>query len=226
VLHLVVDDDGGAVRALRDAVFVAPLARPLSWPFVPHVTLADGAADPDRLPSAAAALAGYRRDARFERVHLLEEQRREPDGARVWTPIADAGFGRPAVVGRGGLDLELAVTERLGPDAAAWRRAHGDGGGRPLAVTATREGRIAGTAEGRLRDDEAQLLNLVVDPEARRQGVGRHLLAAFASEAAARGAGHVTTLAPAGEAAEALLGSSGFVPVSTLPGWRLLRRDL
>src|SRR5688500_1805887 len=56
VLYLAVDDEAGAVRAVRDAVFEAPLARPLTWPFVPHVTLADGAGDPDRLTHAAAAL--------------------------------------------------------------------------------------------------------------------------------------------------------------------------
>ena len=230
VLYLAVDDEAGAVRDLRDAVFVPPLARALSWPFVPHVTLADDAGDPDRLAAAARALAGYRRPARFERVHLLEEHRREADGARVWTPIADAAFRRPAVVGRGGLEVELSATERLDPDAAAWRLAHVDdeergatGSGRPLAVTARREGRIAGTAEGSLRGGEADLVCLFVDPDARGQGVGGHLLAAFTAAAAEGGANRVTTVAPAGGAAEALLEGRGFVSVARLPAWRLGR---
>ena len=237
VLYLAVDDEDGAVRGLRDAVFVPPLARPLSWPFVPHVTLADDAGEPDRLTAAARALAGYRRAARFERVHLLEEQRRESDGARLWAPVADAAFGRPAVVGRGGLELELAATERLGPDAAAWRRDHGEvgasrGADGSLAVTARREGRIIGTAEGRVRGSEAHVQDLLVDPDARGQGVASHLLAAFTAEAARRGASRILTEVPAGGAAAGLFTGRGYVPVATLPAWRggqdfvALRRDL
>ena len=44
VLYLPVDGDLealAALAALRDRVMVPPLARPLAWPFVPHVTLAD-----------------------------------------------------------------------------------------------------------------------------------------------------------------------------------------
>src|SRR5579859_4867068 len=42
VLYLAVGGDLGALRGLRDAVFAPPLERSLSWPWVPHVTLADG----------------------------------------------------------------------------------------------------------------------------------------------------------------------------------------
>ncbi|MDP1806482.1 MAG: 2'-5' RNA ligase family protein, partial [Acidimicrobiales bacterium] len=48
----------GDVEALRNRVFVDPLARSLTWPFVPHVTLADEA-DPDRIAAALPALADY-----------------------------------------------------------------------------------------------------------------------------------------------------------------------
>lgn len=41
---------------------------------------------------------------------------------------------------------------------------------------------------GRVIADEAELLTLATDPAARRQGAGRALVAAFAQEAAARGA--------------------------------------
>ena len=57
-LYLAVGD-GAHVRALRDRVFVDPLARPLTWPFVPHVTLADEAG-PARIDAALAALSDYR----------------------------------------------------------------------------------------------------------------------------------------------------------------------
>src|SRR5207248_6438052 len=42
---------------LRDGVFVPPLERPLTWPFVAHVTLADEMA-PERIEAAVDALAG------------------------------------------------------------------------------------------------------------------------------------------------------------------------
>src|SRR5207248_10622307 len=153
-LHLPVSGIGReAVQALRDRVFRNPLARPLTWPFVPHVTLADEM-DADRVEAAVAALAGYRPAVTFERVHLLQEGK-----GRVWEPIADAAFSAPTVVGRGGIELELAVTDtpdaeadafqerewtaeraaRLGPDATDER---------PFAFTARAGGAVVGLASG------------------------------------------------------------------------------
>jgi len=88
-LHLTVAD-ATVVRALRDRIFVDPLARPLTWPFVPHVTLADEAA-PHRISAALIALSGYRVEAGFDRVHLLRE-----GPGRIWTAIADAPFAGQA----------------------------------------------------------------------------------------------------------------------------------
>src|SRR3954469_19201536 len=42
VVYLSVGGDVDGLAALRDEVFVPPLARSLDHPFVPHVTLADG----------------------------------------------------------------------------------------------------------------------------------------------------------------------------------------
>jgi 2'-5' RNA ligase len=84
VIYLGVDGDVAALEALRGRIFRPPLERPLTLPFVPHVTLADEL-DPDRIPAAVAALADYVVDVRFEAVHVLEEGR-----GRVWRPIADA----------------------------------------------------------------------------------------------------------------------------------------
>src|SRR5713101_8326447 len=43
VLYLAVGGDGlDALLDLRDRVFSEPLSRPVTWPFVPHVTLAEG----------------------------------------------------------------------------------------------------------------------------------------------------------------------------------------
>ena len=170
----------GEVQALRDRVFVEPLARPLTWPFVPHVTLADEAR-PDRIAAALQALADYAVDVTFHRVHLLRE-----GPGRVWAPIADAGFAAPAVIGRGGLPVEITVTETVDPEAGAIA------GAEPLVVTARADGVIAGYAEGWCRPPAAHLCSMVVAPEQTHLGVDRHLLAAFRSEAAVRGCSEVT----------------------------------
>lgn len=101
-----------ALRDLRDRMFRPPLARPLTHPFVPHVTLADEMA-PDRIPAAVAALADYSVPVTVDRVHVLAES-----PGRIWRPIADAPLARPAVVARGGLPLELTVTRLVDPLAA------------------------------------------------------------------------------------------------------------
>ncbi len=181
-LYLAVADDI-AVRALRDRVFVDPLARSLTWPFVPHVTLADEA-DPDRIAAALVGLAEYKVDVTFRRLHLLRE-----GPGRIWTPIADATFAAPVVIGRGGLPVELTVGEGLDPDASRL-------GTTRLVVTARVDGAVAGYAEGWCKDTVAHLSSLVVADDARHLGVAHHLLAAFRSEAATRGADDLT-LSPA-----------------------------
>lgn len=193
VLYLGVGGEGGdtgGLRALRDAVFAAPLARPLTWPWVPHVTLADEAA-PNRIAAALAALCDYRVEARFDRLHLLRE-----GPGRVWEPIADAAFAAPAVVGRGGLPLELVVSDRLDPEAAAL----GVGRGDPFAVTARRDGEVVGTATGVTDGPAAVLSSLVVQPVVRRQGIGSHLLAAVTSLAADRDCASISLDEHAGSA--------------------------
>lgn len=173
-LHLGVADHDECVRALRDRVFVDPLARSLTWPFVPHVTLADEA-DPDRIAAALTALVDYRVDVTFSRVHLLRE-----GPGRVWAPIADAAFAPEVVIGRGGLPIELTVTEVVDPEAARLGPAR-------LVVTARSDGAVAGFVEGWCEEAAAHVSSLVVAPDYLHLGVDLHLLAAFRSEAADRG---------------------------------------
>jgi 2'-5' RNA ligase/GNAT superfamily N-acetyltransferase len=195
VLYLSVSGDRASLDRLRDRVFAEPLARPLTWPFVPHVTLADDA-DPVVLSAAPAVLAGYSRvSVPIDRVYLLEEVRVE--GHRVWRPVADVAFGPPAVVGRGGpLALELVRGSLIDPVAAAALDAHGasvavDGievaGSAPrVVVTGLREGHVVGVATAWLGPDGGRVCLWVV-PAHRRQGIGGHLLAAV--EAAVADAG-------------------------------------
>jgi GNAT superfamily N-acetyltransferase len=231
VLYLAVGPElaTAAIEQLREAVFVEPLARALARPFVPHVTLVDGGEE-GRLRSAAEALAGLLLDVTFDRLALLQEQRDE-DGTRVWRPLVEARFGGPAVVARGGLEVELEVGERLAHDARAWFEAAWDDHDRaltgpgwapaePVTVTARRDGVVVGTATGACRDGEAHLERLIVDPSVRGEGVGGHLLAAFTSEAAGRGAGRVVLRAVAGGPAERFYLERGFTVAATLPRWR------
>ena len=182
-LYLSVGEVDGSVRALRDRVFVDPLARALTWPFVPHVTLADEA-EPDRIAAALTALADYRVVVPFSRMHLLRE-----GPGRAWAPIADAPFAPPSVIGRGGLPVELTVGQRPDPEGTALATTDGL---ELLTITARRDGAVAGLAEGWCRGDTAHLSSLVVAQDELELGVAAHLVAAFRSEAAARGATDIT----------------------------------
>ena len=98
------------MRALRDAVFAAPLERTLSWPWVPHVTVADSA-DEARIAAAVAALDRFATVTSVEHIVLLQET---PGGSGG--PIADAALGPPAVVGTGGLALEITRGRMFDPE--------------------------------------------------------------------------------------------------------------
>ncbi|MBW3557167.1 MAG: GNAT family N-acetyltransferase [Actinobacteria bacterium] len=212
VLYLRVGGPGVAgIHRLRDEVFVEPLARSLTWSFEPHVTVADDA-PPERIAAACAALADYSVEATFDRVHLLEE-----GPGRVWRPIADIALERPAVVARGGLELELAVSDHLDPQAARLSHHWACGGeGRvPVAITGRRQGTVVGTLTGCLDAGVAHLFELVVAPAERRQGIASHLLARFLAEAAARGAHRARTAA--GTAADDFLLARGWRPVPGQP---------
>lgn len=192
VVYLAVTGDVGPLRGLRDSVFAEPLARSLTWPWVPHVTLADQA-EPARIHAALVALDDYQVEVHLDRVHLLRES-----PGRVWEPIADARLGPPSVVGRGGLPLELTVSERPDPEAAAVA-----GAGRPFAVTARRDGAVVGVATVSVGagGSGAVVTSLVVAPGERGQGIGSHLLASVESLAAEQGCPSLTASLPGDDAA-------------------------
>jgi len=231
VLYLRVGGDAALepVRRLREAVFVTPLARELPWPFTPHVTLMDGG-DPARIEAGVMALAGHLVEVTFDILTLLHEQR-DADGVRVWRPLLDAPLGGPSVVARGGLPLELTAGGHLDAGAAAWFDASWDAHDRvlsgaawapaePVSITARRDGQVVGVATGAFRDGEAHLERLIVDPAVRGEGIGGHLLAAYTSDVAARGASRLVLRAVAGGDAQRFYVDRGFVTVATLPRWR------
>jgi 2'-5' RNA ligase len=207
VLYLEVGGDIERIAKLRDDVFGPPLARTLTWPWIPHVTLGDGVAE-DRIRAALTAMGGYAALATFERVVLLEELR-----GRIWAPIADACLEPAAVVGTGGMALTITRGRTLDPEAVAALGASegarvpvgvpgADDATRPplfsppivsppivsppIVLTGRTDDGVAGCAAAWV-DASGAHAGVLVAEACRGRGVGGHLLAHL--ESAARAAG-------------------------------------
>ncbi|MHB1988612.1 MAG: GNAT family N-acetyltransferase [Acidimicrobiales bacterium] len=232
VVYLAVGGDLEALDALREALRAGPLATPSSRDsrrqrrFVPHVTL-DQNIEPSRIDSALQALCSYRATVTVERVTVLELR----EAARSWQPLATSHLGRPKVVGRGGLEVELSVTAMLDPAGEHFRQAewehyskdaYGEGFGpdEPFAVTARVADEIAGTATGELRGELCHLAYLVVAAHQRSQGIGTHLLKATEQLAREHGADTVRLETRIGGPAAKFYRERGYEAVAVLPAWR------
>jgi 2'-5' RNA ligase len=187
-------EDGTPVEdllALRDRVFVPPLERMLTWPFVPHVTIAE-TFDDRRVDAAVETLSSYRNDVVFDRIHLLRETRTH-DQHRTWEPVADYPFRPRAVIGRGGLALELTVSHLADPEASAFERAEWADPvthdipplAEPLVVVGRRDGRVVGVARGWMGAGIAECTSVIVGVAHRGQGIARHLRLSLGAEAEA-----------------------------------------
>lgn len=219
VVYLAVGDEDAlaAIHDLRRAVFTPPLERSLTYDFHPHVTLAEEVAE-DRIGAMLSALANYRTRTRFDRLHLLQERRRD-DGVRIWESIADFGLGGPAVVGRGGIELTLEVSATVPPDARELERVDvpGDavtGASVDVVIVARRRGEVVGLVRGRLEGSLAVVDLLVVATAERRQGIGSRLLDRFEHTAIERGASVAEGVVQVGAGVAALLGGRGWVEVA------------
>lgn len=168
VLYLAVGGDLEHLARLRDRVFAPPLERSLSWPWVPHATLADAIPE-ERISAALEAMAGYSAVARIDRVVLLEE-----GAGRTWAPLFDSALGPPARVGTGGLVLDLVrgrlVDPRLDAPPLGVTLAP------PLVVNGYREGQPVGWARATVGYDGPRTEVCVLEQH-RRQGIGGHLRA-------------------------------------------------
>jgi 2'-5' RNA ligase len=198
VLYLAVAGPAlGDLSRLRGAISTGPLRKPGRWPWVPHITVRDGL--PEHLAGTLLeALGRYRAEVSFDRLVLLEEKDRR------WGAVADACFGPPAVVGRGGLELELTEGSMLGPDALALLAGapalHDVGS--CIVIGARREGRLIGIAQAwaaKAVGSPVQACVFVAEEE-RGRGFGRALLAALEASVHRRGwsPGPARAIGPAG----------------------------
>jgi 2'-5' RNA ligase len=203
-VYLEVGGDLDALQRVRDAVFRRPLHRQLEHAFVPHATL-DANHPSDRIPHTISALASFRVPWTVDRLYLLRRGE-----AHVWQPFADAPLASASVVARGGLPLELSVTGRPDPEAAALLAVDGAGDGEPFAVTGRRDGRAVGAAWGWTSGPVLELADLAVVAAGRNQGIGRHLLAAVVDLAVKREVSVLGAWAPADGACAALLSGAGW----------------
>lgn len=194
VLYLEVGGtDAAALGALRTAVFTPPLHREGSWPWVPHVTVADDA-DPERIAAAVVALRSYSMPVEVDRIVLLELQEGK------WSPLADATFGPPWRVGTGGFAVTLDRSTMVDPEAAAVLElpaggAARGGAGRRAVITARADGRPVGVGAA-WRASEEDYLAVWVPVGQRGYGVGRHVLAALGAATEGWGVSRWRTLGP------------------------------
>jgi len=228
VLYLAVGGDLDAMTVLRNDLGTGPLAPPSGRPvrqFVPHLTL-DQRIDPGRLPHALEALADYRAAYCFERVTVLEQ-----DSDHRWQPLADTPLGKPAVAGRGSLDLELSVVERPDPVVTAWVDEEWASCSRDLygeavrsiecyGIVARSDGRLVGFVDGEVLGPVLRIGRLIVSPQWRGLGVGSHLLGAVERLGLERGCDRVRLETPLGAGAEQFYTGRGYVVITTLPRWR------
>jgi 2'-5' RNA ligase len=160
------------LAALRQVVRGGPLAREDVHPFVPHVTV-DIDAPAERIDAALAALGSYAATVELTAVTLLRE-----DGhgeARRWNPVTDALLGPPAVIGRGGMEIEITASTIVDPVALA--AVAPDAPPRhDLVLTARRDGRPVGVLTAARHGADLVVTGLTVAPEHRRLGVARALL--------------------------------------------------
>ena len=115
----------GPVAALAETCRTGVLDRPRRHDFHPHVTVDIGGGTLEIPDPAVELLAGYRREWKANRVHVLGLVGERPN--QRWVPVAGFHLGCSAVIGRGGIEvaltgvdrLEPAVLDRLGPDDEA-----------------------------------------------------------------------------------------------------------
>ena len=163
--------------------------------------------DEERIPTAMAALSGYRHTiVRIRHLHVLEEVRDDED-QRVWRPIAGVAFGPPSVVGRGGLELVIEVHDRVPPDAGALGA---DREPADVVLVARRDHAAVGVLGGRVRGAKAWLEWVEVDPAVEGRGSAASSSPPSSRSPPSGGPTRVFARAEPGERAESFLAGRGW----------------
>jgi GNAT superfamily N-acetyltransferase len=157
--------------------------------------------------------------------------------------MAQFPLGNAVVVGRGGIELELLVSDGLSPQAAAWFNEHWHAyslasygsdwvADRPFAIVARYGGAIAGIASGESQGKVLVCSRLIVDESLRALGIGSQLIRHLERLALERGCTSIRLTTQLDGMAETFYSNRGFVRVTRLPNWRegrdfiVLVRDL
>lgn len=206
VLYLGIGDQG-AVRELRALLMVAPFERPDERPYVPHVTLLTHGA-PEKIHAAVLALCDARFGAVVEYLTVLECHEDS-----VWRPAAEVPLGAPVVVGRGSVDVELAISTIVDPEAkrlmiqvrdelAAEQGEWPHDDREAVVITARHDGVVVGALAGWIGMGRGRVDEVAVAKDLRRHGIGSRLLAAFESAANDRRCPKLAMRVPAASTAQ------------------------
>lgn len=211
--------DAATLDALRRVLLQGPLDRPDEHPFTPHLTL-DRRVGDERIAAAMSVLDGVDESWSVRSLHLLEHHRPE-DGPPFWEPAHEVPLGPPAVVGRGGIELQVRTLGMLGTrDAEAVGLERVGPADSAVVVTAGPPGSGVvpwGAAVGTVVPGSLARLDTVsVVVGQRGQGIGAQVLAAWMSDAAARGATAVVADRGDGGDEEGFLARHGFVAVGAV----------
>ncbi len=209
VLYLAVGDQGAvrALRTLRALLMVVPFERPDERPYVPHVTLLTHGS-PEKIHAAVQALCDARFGAVVEYLTVLECHEDS-----VWRPAAEVPLGAPVVVGRGSVDVELAISTVVDPEAKRLMiqvrdEVAGEQGEWPhddreaVVITARHDGVVVGALAGWIGMGRGRVDEVAVAKDVRRHGIGSRLLAAFESAANDRRCPKLTMRVPAASTAQ------------------------
>ncbi|MGB3411451.1 MAG: GNAT family N-acetyltransferase [Microthrixaceae bacterium] len=120
-VHLAVADEGGHLAHIRDQIRSGPLSREDPREFSPHITLVTSASDEQiqaalMVSQAHTGAAGPLGTWDVDRIFMLEQIRSE--AGTSWQILAEEPFARAAVVGRGGIELNLRSVGHLEPASA------------------------------------------------------------------------------------------------------------
>ncbi len=164
-------------------------------------------------------------DTRFERAHRFYQKRSyvRSGPVRVLRDISNSlefGYAKP-IQGVEVLDAAAAVSaeQRSPAIAGSWRLV---ASGSAVVLAGWRDGVLAGTATLTLAEPHrGEVVDLSVDPEFRRRGLGRALMTRLEHEAKASGRHLLTAYTLVGEPLERLLDDSGWTALGTIPLYAL-----